>query len=310
MNIAEILEYCPKDTKLYSLMWGDIKLIEVTSTEVIKIKVYNYTEELTSDGCYSVRGECVLFPSKDQRDWNKFRLPVKRGDIMMHPDGSFAFIASGEINPYSYPMAVCGINSLNNTLVLNSKGAWTSEFYIPASEEIKKELFDKMAEAGYKWNADTLELEKIESKFKEGDVIIDDQGTICLVSNMRDNGFITIVAALYTSNTLKVFTSNTVGRFVQQSTIASTTDKNKLYSALVKEGYKYNKEKHLLMKQEFKPFDKVLVRDNETESWNADIYLKRLDDTYFKYKCTRSNYAMCIPYEGNEYLLDTTNSPT
>lgn len=309
MNIAEILKYCPKGTKLYSSIWGDVKLIEVTSTEVIKIKIIT-TEKLTSDGCYSVRGECVLFPSKDQRDWNKFRLPVKRGDIMMHPDGSFAFIASGEINPYSYPMAVCGINSLNNTLVLNSKGAWTSEFYIPASEEIKKELFDKMAEAGYKWNADTLELEKIESKFKEGDVIINNQGTICLVSKMKDNGFITIVAALYTSNTLKVFTSNTVGRFVQQSTIASTTDKNKLYSALVKEGYKYNKEKHLLIKQEFKPFDKVLVRDNETESWNADIYLEYLGDTYLSYKCACSNYRICIPYEGNEYLLGTTNSPT
>ena len=38
MNIAEILKYCPKYTKLYSPTWGNVKLIEVTSTKVIKIK--------------------------------------------------------------------------------------------------------------------------------------------------------------------------------------------------------------------------------------------------------------------------------
>lgn len=310
MNIAKILKYCPKGTKLYSTIWGDVKLIEVTSTEVIKIKILNISEELTLNGCYSVRGECILFPSKDQRDWTKFRIPVKRGGIMMHPNGSFAFIASGEANSYSYPMAVCGINSLNNTLVLNSKDSWTSEFYIPASEEVKKELFDKIAEAGYKWNADTLELEKIKSKFKEGDVVIDDQGNLCLVSKIRYDGFMTIVAVLYRNNVLNVYTSNTVNRNIQLTTIASTTDRNKLYSALVREGYKYDKEQHLLIKQEFKPFDKVLVRDKKRGIWLPQFFSRITQNSNFPYMCCNGvPYSYCISYEGNEYLLGTTHSP-
>ena len=120
----------------------------------------------------------------------------------------------------------------------------------------------------------------------------------------------TITAALYANKALNVFTSNTVNRCTQLVTIASTTDRNKLYSALIRKGYKYDKDQHKLVKQEFKPFDKVLARDNETESWNADIYLKYLDDTYLRYKCACSNYGICIPYKGNEYLLDTTDSPT
>ena len=36
--------------------------------------------------------ECVLFPSKEQKDWNEFRLPVKAGDIMMSKDGGRPFI--------------------------------------------------------------------------------------------------------------------------------------------------------------------------------------------------------------------------
>lgn len=315
MNIAEILKYCPKDTKLYSPTWGNVKLIEVTSTKVIKIKVCNYTEELTSDGCYSVKGECVIFPSKDQRDWSKFRLSVKKGDIMMDVNGKCPFIAIGEFYHDIAPKYICGINSLGNFQLGCAGMGWTSIFYIPASEEAKKELFDKMAEAGYKWNADTLELEKIESKFKEGDVVIDDQGNLCLVSKIRYDGFMTIVAVLYRNNVLNVYTSNTVNRNIQLTTIASTTDRNKLYSALVREGYKYDKEQHLLIKQEFKPFDKVLVRNSDTDKWFPGFF-EKFDSTWNnpyhimnRRNMTDFAFKQCIPYEGNEYLLATTDSP-
>lgn len=312
MNIAEILKYCPKDTELYSPTWGNVKLIEVTSTKVIKIKVFNYTEELTSDGCYSVKGECVIFPSKDQRDWSQFRLPVKRGDIMMSSTTKRAFIASGgTIN--GHPEYICGINAFDAFQIVGDNGdstIWTSDFYIPASEEAKEELFDEMTEAGYKWNADTLELEKIEPKFKEGDVVIDDQGNLCLVSKIRDDGFITITAALYTNKTLNVYTSNTVTRSIQLVSIASITDRNKLYSALVREGYRYDEKQHRLVKQEFKPFDKVLIRDEDNQTWRVCLFSHYRKDLSCPYVCVGcSAYKQCIPYEGNEYLLGTTDSP-
>lgn len=31
-----------------------------------------------SNGTYTIDGECMLFPSKDQRDWSKFKIPVKK----------------------------------------------------------------------------------------------------------------------------------------------------------------------------------------------------------------------------------------
>lgn len=311
MNIAEILKYCPKGTKLYSPTWGNVKLIEVTSTKVIKIKVCNYTEELTSEGCYSVKGECILFPSKDQRDWTKFQLPVKRGDIMMDIHGYCPFIATGELYNNISPKYICGINSCDEFEIFSDEGGWTDKFYVPASEEAKNELFDKMAEAGYKWNADTLELEKIEPKFKEGDVVIDNQDNLCLVSKIRDDGFITITAAMYTNKALNVFTSNSVDRHIQLVTIASTTDRNKLYSALTRKGYKYDKEQHKLVKQEFKPFEKVLVRDDTNKKWSIDLFSYYDEENKnFPYVCMHIHYCYCIPYEGNEYLLGTTDSPT
>lgn len=313
MNIAEILKYCPKGTKLYCTLCGNAELGEITNIGTIVIRkvadAISTSYTLDYEGRYSHSGECVLFPSKDQRDWSQFRIPIKRGDIMMEADGTIPFIASGEYYWGTSPKYICGVDGADHFNIGTTYG-WTSEFYIPASEEAKKKLFDKMTEAGYRWNANTLELEKIELKFKEGDVIIDNQGNLCLVSKIRDDSSVTIAATLYANKALNVFISNNVNRCIQLVTIASTTDRNKLYSAITRKGYKYDKEQHKLVKQKFKPFDKVLVRDDDTDSWEADIYLGYDEGKPFPYICTRAAYSICISYEGNEYLLDTIDSPT
>lgn len=57
---------------------------------------------------------------------------------------------------------------------------------------------------------------------------------------------------------------------------------------------------------EFKAFDKVLVRDDDDEKWNAGIFSDMEDRGY---RCTYSCWNQCIPYEGNEHLIGTTDSP-
>lgn len=312
MNIAEILKYCPKETKLYSPLFGEVTLFEVTED---KIKVYSIIKSalyrFNYDGTFGteyISVECMLFPSKDQRDWDKFRLPVKKGDIMMMPNSNYAFIATGEFTDTSSIMFVCGIDADNELIINPSNAGWTKDFYIPASEEAKKELFNKMTEAGYKWNADTLELEKIEPEFKDGDVVIDKNNNLHLVSSI-DSGFIYAEITLYANGKLDI-NNNPTGYFNSTITLASKEEKNKLLSFLVREGYKYDKEQHKLIKREFKPYDKVLVRDDVKDFWKTDIYLSYVEKGSYHYRCTTGYYRLCIPYEGNEYLLNTTDSPT
>lgn len=57
---------------------------------------------------------------------------------------------------------------------------------------------------------------------------------------------------------------------------------------------------------EFKPFDKVLVRNNDNDVWHIDLF-ERWNEPY--YICLMSTWEQCIPYKGNEYLLDTTKTP-
>lgn len=58
---------------------------------------------------------------------------------------------------------------------------------------------------------------------------------------------------------------------------------------------------------QFKPFDKVLVRDLENEEWKADFFSRYYTDYRYDYECVSGAYIQCIPYEGNEQLLGTTN---
>lgn len=291
MDIAAILKYCPEGTKLYSPAYGKVNFIEVTSPLTIKIKLSKLFDDnikyfFNNGSINIVDGECMLFPSKEQRDWDKFRLPVKRGDIMMNIEGECPFIVTGEMDGIA-PKYICGINSLGRFQSNLFNRGWTSDFYIPASEEAKKELFDKMKEAGYKWNADTLELEKIKPKFKEGDILINKN-----------------------TNTLFLYSSNTfIDCNVPDSSLelASEEDRNKFYSFINKVGYKYDKEQHKLTKQTFKPFDKVLVRNATNEKWSINLFSYYDEENkIFPYVCLDGKYHHCIPYGRNEYLVGKT----
>lgn len=59
----------------------------------------------------------------------------------------------------------------------------------------------------------------------------------------------------------------------------------------------------------FKPFDKVLVRDRDDLPWMPEFFSRYTGLSICKYKCMVNVYIQCIPYEGNEYLLGTTNKP-
>ena len=58
-------------------------------------------------------------------------------------------------------------------------------------------------------------------------------------------------------------------------------------------------------KPQFKPFEKVLVRDGDQYEWQCNFF-SGMDKENF-YLCVSARWEQCIPYEGNEHLLGTTN---
>ena len=79
LNLVEILKDCPEGTKLYSPIFGDVELVNVYNDRDYPIEVRssdNALDGFTKDGRIfaDYDGECTIFPSKDQRDWSKFKV--------------------------------------------------------------------------------------------------------------------------------------------------------------------------------------------------------------------------------------------
>ena len=86
-------------------------------------------------------------------------------------------------------------------------------------------------------------------------------------------------------------------------------EKQQLFEALAKKGKAWDAEKKQIVdikkELQFKPFEKVLVRDSYNDMWRASFFshIKEDDGRYVTTCCT---WKFCIPYIGNESLVGTT----
>lgn len=87
INVAEKLKDCPKGTKLYSPLLGEVEFVRIDiGNHKFPIIVRALENEIpysnvtfTAEGKWynAEQSECSLFPSKDNRDWNKFDYRIK-----------------------------------------------------------------------------------------------------------------------------------------------------------------------------------------------------------------------------------------
>ena len=82
IDLTKILKNCPIGTKLYSTIYGEVEFYKIVESNFypIVIRAGNGSRQcVTKYGMHSIdyenKGECTLFPSKDQRDWSKFTAP-------------------------------------------------------------------------------------------------------------------------------------------------------------------------------------------------------------------------------------------
>ena len=73
LDLTKILDGCPAGTEFYSSAYGNLSFVKITLFNTIMMMSTHCQYSFTKDGrLYYGVGECVLFPSKDQRDWSKF----------------------------------------------------------------------------------------------------------------------------------------------------------------------------------------------------------------------------------------------
>jgi hypothetical protein len=166
MNLTDILKDCPKGTKLYSPIFGDVYLDKIRPYLAVIVTTNKeqdgFKEEFLYDGRYGISGECMLFPSKEQRDWSKWQRPFVKGDVLVSEVGNivlFSHIDENQVVHY-----LCLLRSHGTLKISNDVGVGYSYECTLANDFQKQKLFDALKANGYKWNPETKTLEKLKKE--------------------------------------------------------------------------------------------------------------------------------------------------
>ena len=320
INIAEILKDKPKGIRLYSPIFGECAFSFVQEeTDDICVKQHNGEKAFfNSKGLYNILGECLLFPSRNMRDWSKFLW--KKGDILVSNDSDNHIIFEGfSKDDYTTYEGKHWISVSKKRHISYLDMQKTQNYHIEDDKDAAQTYINAIEKRlGGKLNLETLEVEK-QPEFKDGDIAFADYGNrqdIFIVSEktMLSEGYSSFISLDLKGLTLSMgcrtffFKEN-----LCKLRLATEEEKQQLFEALAKEGKAWDAEKKQIVdlkpKWTPKPFDRVITRGGNNAIWTANIFSHI--DRYGQYATIGciGGYPYCIPYnEKTAKLIGTTNN--
>ena len=309
INIAKILKYKPEGTKFWTDMFGSVTLYVVTdSCEAFQVKHHNKEPWFDKEGKLYKEGVLCIYPSKLMRDWSKFAW--EKGDVLIRTNSEYCIGIFDEWTSDDY--STFSAKFINLGLSDNFSCSYTCKTEEWEKTENSKNYISKIERVmNGKLNLQTLEIQT-QPEFKDGDIValVVRKCTHIAIFQSRQEAYIGFHAVLCQNDELLLeepFRED-VGDI--ELRLATDSEKQQLFAALEKEGKRWDAEKKQIVdlkpKIELKPFDKVLVRNDKEDQWSANIFSYQVRDMYH---CLGECYwRYCIPYEGNEHLLGTTNN--
>lgn len=157
--------------------------------------------------------------------------------------------------------------------------------------------------------------------FKDGDVLSNEDGSYIFILNMHGEYLTSFYASLNQKGILKIEDGLSAWENqIEKYRFATESERQKLVDAL--KASKEPEAKEYLKRffgieekpeYNFKPFDKVLVRDEDDKEWHISLFAREIvddsDGLSYKHECSNGTlWDCCIPFEGNEYLLGTAEN--
>ena len=330
INIAAILKDKPQGTKLYDWLHNiDVELdtISTTDTETVVWCTNETNNNTTCHRGYSEFGTergypdglQILFPSKEMRDWSKFAW--KKGDVLVSKHGTKEVIFDGFDDDYYVTFkgkhaleTIEGESEYKGESDDGYNYFYTENYYLESEDAAQTYINTLEKILGGKLNRETLEIEK-QTEFKDGDIAFADYGNrqnVFVVSDKTDlsEGYSSFISLDLSSLTLSMGCRiSFFKKDLCKLRLATEEEKKQFFSALEKEGKRWDSDKKAIVdlkpKVELKPFDKVFVRDFGSQAWQVSLFGYK--DSDFYYCCNGCGWNQCIPYnEETAHLLGTT----
>ena len=322
IDIYEILKDVPKGTEFYTSLCGNVVLSYLESNKEAGEAIWTENKDgeysFNKNGRWMKGGEVLLLPSKEMRDWNKF---FKKGDVLVHRNGDIHVIFEGfkdnrytRFNGKHYLWKECfeDYNKEVSEMI-------TFTFRKASDDEAQTYINTLEKHFGGKLNLETLEIEKPEKLTFE-------IGKLYAFREEDEDGELEIIGELIAKNESE--DTLTFGNQYEIETEKFVTDQafdlrisvnKELREATENEVELFNKHYAIWKKEKeekgqpcFKPFDKVLVRNEKRFKWQPAFFVRNLGENSAKrYIALPINigkagvFTSCIPYEAHENIAFT-----
>jgi len=309
INIAELLKDCPKGMELDCTMYEDVYFDYVDELNIIHCYIKNegfktsitFNQHGTPNS--DIKSKCVIFP-KGKTTWKGFVPPVVSKDVEELPkfnDGDILAFENPRTTVFIYRNKDNEQNFSTSFYVGYTIEGLYGDFHVydknglialagdrvvrHATEEEKEKLFEAIESNGYKWNPETKTLEEL-PKFKVGDRIKHK-----------------VTSRYYTIEEVK-----------NDCYYTKSNKDDECFSLVL---FLFEKDYELVPNKfdisSLIPYEsKVLVRNSPAGYWMPTFwgaYIPENDKRHQNrmYLTTKGFTNYCIPFEGNEALMGTTN---
>lgn len=261
-DIYEILKDVPKGTEFYTSLCGNVGLAYLESNKEAGEAIWTENKDgeysFNKNGRWMEGGEVTFFPSKEMRDWSKF---FKKGDVLICYEGKkpyYTIFDGFEDNTYRAFKGKFAHDCYEDKWYQNEGNLSTNTFQ--KLNRADSEIYVTEIEERFcgKLNRETLEIEKPQPEFKEGDIVsleiryIDSEDVIVetyIVHGDYNNGENLNFYAGYRDNITDKVIYNSFVRPDKTSVrkellrYATKEEKQQLFSALSKENKVWDAEK-------------------------------------------------------------------
>lgn len=306
INIYEILKGVEYGTELYTPMCGNVVFTCLPSNnETIRTEKDLGIYRFDKNGRWMEGGEVMLFPSNEMRDWSKF---FKKGDVLICYEGKkpyYTIFDGFESNTYRAFKGKFAYDCCEDKWYQNEGNLSTNTFHKLNREDSEIYVTKIEERFGGKLNRETLEIEKPQPEFKDGDIVMSDSGTIVLVRG------ISLTRKIYYHAYMRneyIYINQVEGEFFSRVSrikrFATDSEKQQLFDALAKEGKRWDSEHKMIV--DLKPafeIGKLYVFREEDEDGELTIIGELIDKNESEDTLTFGNQ---YEIENEKFVTDQT----
>lgn len=303
INIYEILKGVEYGTELYTPMCGNVVLTCLTSSnEMIRTDKYTRIYRFDKNGRWEKEGEVMLFPSAEMRDWSKF---FKKGDVLVSNDRDSHIIFKGfSKNDYTTFEGRHWISVSKKRYIpcLNMRNV--QDYHLEDNKDAAQTYINTIEKRlGGKLNLETLEIEKTQPDFKDGDIVFEEgnRNYCSAIGVLKKDKQGCFMFDIFLTKDKVCYNSEYIYLPIR---LATEEEKKQFFSALEKEGKAWDSDKKRVF--DLKPVfevGKLYVFKEEDEDGELTIIGKLIDKNESEDTLTFGNQ---YEIENEKFVTDQT----